>query len=130
MAKKGTTTVSEEKPAQGESITENSKQPMEEKREEAAEAGSEMAQPMEEKREEAPEADSETAQPMEELNTEGTKMSLVPPKPPNRYKITCRNRITKQIGGVDFVDGVGYTVDAFAASWFETKDGYIVEPTE
>lgn len=47
-----------------------------------------------------------------------------------QYKITCRNKIAKQIGGVDFKDGVGYTFDGYAASWFAAKDGYTVERAE
>lgn len=46
------------------------------------------------------------------------------------YKITCRNKITKRIGGVDFTNGEGYTSDGYAASWFAAKDGYTVEPAE
>lgn len=42
------------------------------------------------------------------------------------YKITCPNQISKTIGGVDFVKGVGYSTDSFAASWFANK-GYLVE---
>ncbi|MCX4341329.1 MAG: hypothetical protein OSJ72_17005 [Lachnospiraceae bacterium] len=49
---------------------------------------------------------------------------------PKKYKITCRNKIAKQIGGVDFKDGVGYTFDGYAASWFAAKDGYTVERAE
>lgn len=43
------------------------------------------------------------------------------------YRITCRNKISKVIGGVSFVDGVGYTSDGFTASWFGNKDGYEVK---
>ena len=46
------------------------------------------------------------------------------------YKIVCRNKITKRLGGVDFTEGEGYTTDGFAASWFAAKDGYTVEPAE
>ncbi len=49
---------------------------------------------------------------------------------PAVYKIICRNKITKRIGGVDFTEGEGYTTDGFAASWFAVKDGYTVEPVE
>lgn len=45
------------------------------------------------------------------------------------YKITCRNKISKAIGGVSFVNGVGYTSDGFTASWFGNKDGYEVKET-
>lgn len=43
-----------------------------------------------------------------------------------RYKITCRNAFSKEIGGVTFVEGVGYTGDGFTASWFSNKEGYEV----
>lgn len=43
------------------------------------------------------------------------------------YRITCRNKISKVIGGVSFVNGVGYTNDGFTASWFGNKDGYEVK---
>lgn len=46
------------------------------------------------------------------------------------YKVICRNKITKRIGGVDFTEGEGYTTDGFAASWFEAKDGYTMEHAE
>lgn len=42
------------------------------------------------------------------------------------FMITCRNKISKVIGGVSFVNGVGYTSDGFTASWFGNKDGYEV----
>lgn len=42
------------------------------------------------------------------------------------YRITCRNKVSETIGGVKFVDGVGYTKDGFSASWFENKGGYTV----
>lgn len=72
----------------------------------------------------------ETTSDLETVSGEESKMGLVPPRLPNRYKITCRNDITKQIGGVDFENGVGYTADSYAASWFAAKDGYTVEPAE
>lgn len=43
-----------------------------------------------------------------------------------RYRIACRNKVTETIGGVKFVDGVGYTGDGFSASWFANKSGYEV----
>lgn len=43
------------------------------------------------------------------------------------FRITCRNKVTEMIGGVKFVDGVGYTDDAYAASWFTNKNGYKVD---
>lgn len=49
---------------------------------------------------------------------------------PAKYRIICRNKITKRIGGVDFTNGEGYTSDGYAASWFAAKDGYTVEPAE
>lgn len=49
---------------------------------------------------------------------------------PTIYKIVCRNKITKRIGGVDFMDGEGFTLDGYAASWFAAKDGYTVESAE
>lgn len=44
----------------------------------------------------------------------------------HRYKITCCNPVNKQIGGIVFRDGVAYTDDAYAASWFRNKKGYVV----
>lgn len=43
------------------------------------------------------------------------------------FKITCRNKVSEVIGGVMFVAGVGYTRDAYAASWFANKAGYRVD---
>lgn len=42
------------------------------------------------------------------------------------FRITCRNRISESVGGVEFVDGTGYTRDGFSASWFANKSGYTV----
>ncbi|MCM1057727.1 MAG: hypothetical protein NC517_08980 [Firmicutes bacterium] len=42
------------------------------------------------------------------------------------FQITCRNDVSGKIGGVMFMGGVGYTRDAYAASWFANKDGYRV----
>lgn len=42
------------------------------------------------------------------------------------YRIACRNAVSKEIGGVAFTNGVGYTNDGFTASWFSNKDGYEV----
>ncbi len=42
-----------------------------------------------------------------------------------KYKIICRNPVSKEIGGVTFVNGVGYTDDGFTASWFRNR-GYEV----
>lgn len=46
------------------------------------------------------------------------------------FKITCRNKISEVIGGVMFVAGVGYTRNAYAASWFANKAGYRVDQEE
>lgn len=43
------------------------------------------------------------------------------------YEINCRNKVSKNIGGVDFINGVGHTTDGFKASWFANKEGYKVE---
>ena len=48
------------------------------------------------------------------------------PQETTRYMITCRNTVSKEIGGVTFVKGVGYTEDGFTASWFGNKCGYYV----
>ncbi len=45
------------------------------------------------------------------------------------FMIICRNKINKMIGGVSFVNGVGYTRDGFTASWFGNKEGYEVRNT-
>lgn len=45
---------------------------------------------------------------------------------PPTFVIICRNKINKMIGGVSFVDGIGYTSDGFTASWFGNKEGYEV----
>lgn len=42
------------------------------------------------------------------------------------YRITAANNMTKQIGGIKFINGVGFGKDGFSASWFENK-GYKVE---
>lgn len=67
---------------------------------------------------------AEEPSPEEELSGESGARS------PVVYKIVCRNKITKRLGGVDFTEGEGYTTDGFAASWFAAKDGYTVEPAE
>lgn len=46
------------------------------------------------------------------------------------FKITCRNVVSEVIGGVRFVEGVGYTRNAYAASWFANKAGYRVDREE
>lgn len=46
------------------------------------------------------------------------------------FRITCRNNVSEMIGGVRFVNGVGYTRDSYAASWFANKDGYRVDRGE
>lgn len=45
--------------------------------------------------------------------------------PHARYRIACKTPINKEIAGILFVRGIGYTQDAFTASWFEDK-GYTV----
>ncbi|MBD5468887.1 MAG: hypothetical protein HDR21_12135 [Lachnospiraceae bacterium] len=45
--------------------------------------------------------------------------------PQARYRITCKTPVNKEIAGILFVRGIGYTQDAFTASWFEGK-GYTV----
>ena len=67
---------------------------------------------------------AEEPSPEEELSGESGARS------PVVYKIVCRNKITKRIGGVDFLDGEGFTFDGYAASWFAAKDGYTVVPAE
>lgn len=46
------------------------------------------------------------------------------------YEITCRNKISKTIGGVKFVEGIGRTKDGYTASWFRNKEGYEVTKIE
>lgn len=46
------------------------------------------------------------------------------------FRITCRNAVSELIGGVRFVKGVGYTRNAYAASWFANKAGYRVDREE
>lgn len=48
--------------------------------------------------------------------------------PQARYRITCKKPVNKEIAGILFVRGTGYTQDAFTASWFEGK-GYTVKVT-
>lgn len=45
--------------------------------------------------------------------------------PHARYRIACKTPVNKEIAGILFVRGIGYTQDAFTASWFEEK-GYTV----
>lgn len=45
--------------------------------------------------------------------------------PQARYRIACKTPVNKEIAGILFVRGIGYTQDAFTASWFEGK-GYTV----
>ena len=70
----------------------------------------------------------------ETVKTTEQQLMEEPPADPKsslkKYRIICRNRITKQVGGVDFMNGEGYTIDAYAASWFAAKDGYTVESAE
>lgn len=74
-------------------------------------------------------ADNETLQvqqPSPELENSQQGERTDSGKPPV-FRITCRNKISKVIGGVSFVNGVGYTSDGFTASWFGNKDGYEVK---
>lgn len=71
--------------------------------------------------EENPAANSEGIR--EERVPDGGSRGIVQEK---LYRITCRNRISETIGGVMFVEGVGYTRNAYSASWFANKDGYSV----
>lgn len=43
-----------------------------------------------------------------------------------RYKIVCCNPIDEDFGGVSFHEGIAYTDDSYAASWFKNKEGYTV----
>ncbi len=86
-------------------------------------AKKDMAVSLEKKLEDTETVKSTEQQPMEKLPAD-------PKSSPKKYRIICRNRIMKQIGGVDFMNGEGYTFDAYAASWFAAKDGYTVEPAE
>lgn len=45
--------------------------------------------------------------------------------PQARYRIACKTPVNKEIAGILFMRGIGYTQDAFTASWFEGK-GYTV----
>lgn len=74
-------------------------------------------------------ADSEAVKAVEQ-QTADPEVAKVAERQPEQYRIICRNKITKQIGGVDFKGGVGYTFDGYAASWFAAKDGYTVERPE
>ncbi|MCM1193341.1 MAG: hypothetical protein NC123_16425 [Butyrivibrio sp.] len=69
---------------------------------------------------EVPEKSPEAA----EAGTEKQPETAEPGQP--LFQITCRNDVSGMIGGVMFVDGIGYTRDAYAASWFANKDGYKV----
>ncbi len=93
----------------------------------AGESGSEKTEEHPPEEEPAGESGSEKAEehpPEEKLSME-SEAGL-----PTIYKIVCRNKITKRIGGVDFMDGEGFTLDGYAASWFAAKDGYTVESAE
>lgn len=86
------------------------------------------------------EADGITAE-QEGSNTEKTSVTDVPnDEPPAQesavqqpdhlytatgYRIMCGTPVNKEIAGILFVRGVGFTRDAYAASWFEGK-GYTV----
>lgn len=94
------------------------------------EAVKETDQQTEEKMQEDTEAAKAAAKETDEKMPENAAEIRADEKSPMRYKIICRNKITKRIGGVDFTNGEGYTSDGYAASWFAAKDGYTVEPAE
>ena len=126
MARKNAKTVPKEKQVQGETIVENNEQLVEGNPEEDPEAVPGAEQLMEGNPEENPEA----APGAEQQKGDPKKKKTTSQKLQKKYMVTCRNKITKQIGGVDFKDGVGYTSDSYAASWFDGKDGYTVEVAE
>ena len=73
-----------------------------------------------------PEEEQET--PTEDIDAEPEEYRIKSERIQQKiFRITCRNKVTEMIGGVKFVDGVGYTVDAYAASWFTNKKGYEVD---
>lgn len=77
---------------------------------------------------------NEDSAPGTDMSSEGDDHSNEDPAPDKQpdkentvlYEITCRNKISKMIGGVMFVEGVGRTGDGYAASWFGNKEGYEV----
>lgn len=85
---------------------------------------------IEEPAEGSPQEEPETAQGRQEQKEGNPEEKAEPEVVSGGYKVICRNPITKQIGGVEFQNGVGYTEDGYAASWFAAKDGYTVEPAE
>ena len=60
---------------------------------------------------------AEEPSPEEELSGESGARS------PVVYKIVCRNKITKRIGGVDFLDGEGFTFDGYAQTEYYNGAG-------
>lgn len=142
MAKKKIEAAMEKKQPDVEAVKAG-EHPPEEKATEEAEAEKTEEHPSEEE----PAGESETEKteehPLEDTPTEGSETEKAEePLPeekmsgeseaglPTIYKIVCRNKITKRIGGVDFMDGEGHTLDGYAASWFAAKDGYTVESAE
>lgn len=114
-----------EKPTEEAEAEKAEEHPSEEKPTEEAEA--EKAEEHPPKEEPTGESETEKAEePLPEEKMSGESEAGLP----TIYKIVCRNKITKRIGGVDFLDGEGYTLDGYAASWFAAKDGYTVESAE
>ena len=77
----------------------------------------------------APDNTEQQSQPPEngiQDNSETQQSQQADVEKPPMFMIICRNKINKTIGGVSFVDGVGYTSDGFTASWFGNKEGYEV----
>lgn len=67
----------------------------------------------------------------EESQEEKYQKDVQEPAQKNKcFRITCRNAVSEVIGGVMFVAGVGYTRNAYAASWFANKAGYRVDQEE
>lgn len=45
---------------------------------------------------------------------------------PVQYKIVCSQAVSKEIGGINFQNGIAHTKDVYTASWFGNKAGYSV----
>lgn len=123
MARKKMEAAMEEMSKEPEAVKAEENSPEEESTEEPEAVKAEENPPEEEPTEEF-EAVKAEENPPEEKPLEDSAPELA------GYKIVCRNKITKRIGGVDFKDGAGYTDDGYAASWFAAKDGYTVKLTE
>lgn len=91
-------------------------QPVADETKAAAEAGTDQSDPVDDDVEVTAEPDPGQSQPAEEK--ENTFL-----QEKQKYKVICRNPVSKEIGGVTFVNGVGYTDDGFTASWFRNR-GY------